>query len=134
MARIQQFGGGAAGVGGTLAARQLLDEPGQNRLTQPSVLYGLGTGALASVLWFTDIETPVLADEFWASHAMTSIPAGLFNAVFPKQSGTSSVEQVREALRNLNGGSSGGSGSSRTESQRASIEASGSSASNGRRR
>lgn len=99
--RVQQFAGGGAGLGGTLAIRQYMDEPGQGRLMQPSVLYGLGTGVLASAMWWADIDVPLIADEFWASHAMTALPSGMFMAAFPKKSGTTTTEQVRSALPSL---------------------------------
>lgn len=122
----QRIGGGAFGLGGTLAARQFFDEPGQDRLTQPSVLFGAGTGLLAGALWFTDIDTPVLGDSFWASHALTSLPTAAFFAAFPKQSGTTTTEQVRKAVFGnapTSGGSSGGStGSERVRSNGVSVE------------
>jgi len=133
MARLQQYAGGAFGAGGTISARQFLDEAGQNRLTQPSVLFGLGTGVLAGALWFTDVETPVFRDEFWASHAMTAIPTGAFYAAFPKKSGTSTTEQVRSLLSSSGSGGTS-SGGSRSSSERASVEIGGGANLGGRRR
>jgi len=118
MADLQRYGGGAFGLGGTLAARQYLDEPSGNRFTQPSVLFGLGTGALAAGLYLADIQTPVVRDEFWASHAITALPTGGFYAAFPKQQGESTVEQVRRKL--LDGSMDGGSGTA--SGQRARVE------------
>jgi len=129
MAQLQRFAGGGFGLGGTLAARQFMDEPGQSRLKQPSVLFGAGTGALASLLYLVDVDTPLITDDFWASHAITSLPAGLFFAAFPKQAGTSTVQQVREALNSATP-SRGGSASA----QRATVRSKGSSTSSGRQR
>jgi len=119
MARLQQTAGGAFGLGGTLAARQFLDQPGQNRFTQPSVLFGLGTGVLASALWYTGLDTVTpLSDEFWGSHAMSSIPTGMFFLAFPKQANQGTVEQVQEALNRgtaSRGGTGGGGGTASSE-------------------
>lgn len=128
MARLEQFGGGAAGAGGTLAMRQYVDEPGQSRLKQPSALFGLGTGALAAGLWYTDLNTPFIGDDFWASHAITALPTGMFMAAFPKQAGQTTTESVKEALPTLLGGRSSTSGSGRqrqASGQSATVEVSG---------
>jgi hypothetical protein len=99
MASLQRYAGGAAGIGGAIAMRQFLDEPGQSRFTQPSVLYGLGTGLAAGGLYLTDaVDLPVLGDGFLAAHAIGATPAGLFYSAFPKQRTTSTTQQVREAL------------------------------------
>jgi len=132
---VQRGAGGVAGLGGTVAARSFLDEPGQTRLFQPSVLYGLGTGAIASGLWFTDIETPVVGEDFWASHALSALPAALFFAAFPKQQGTTTTQQVQSAFDSLlqspgrrssggsNGDSNGGSdGSTQAVAGRARVQ------------
>lgn len=116
MAQLQRFVGGGTGLGGSLASRQFFDEPGQNRFLQPSVIYGLGTGVLAGTLWWTDIDTPVIEDDFWASHALTAIPTGAFFAAFPKRSNQTTAQQVREALvgggsRGRTGGGNGSNGS-----------------------
>lgn len=119
---VQRAAGGGAGLGGTLAARQFLDEPGQTRLRQPSVLFGLGTGLLGAALWYTDIDTPVVDDDFWISHAMTSVPTAAFFAAFPKQSGKTTVQQVQEALGGAMGGNGGGSAPARERVGAASVE------------
>jgi len=99
MASLQRYAGGSAGVGLPIAARQFLDEPGQPRYAQPSALLGLGTGVAAGGLYLTDlVDVPVVNDEFLAAHAITSTPLGAFYAAFPKRSGTSTTEQVRETL------------------------------------
>lgn len=115
MANLQRYGGGAAGVAAPVAARQFLDEPGQSRLTQPSVLAGVGTGVLAGGLYLTDaVDVPVVGDDFLAAHAITSTPLGLFYAAFPKRRGTTAVQQVKERIGFLGGGkqrrNTGGSG------------------------
>lgn len=112
MAELQRYAGGGFGLGGTLAARQFFDETGGNRFMQPSVMFGLGTGALASALYLTDIDTPVIEDDFWAAHAITALPSGAFFAAFPKKRNQSTTEQVRSVLRSpTNGGSGNGSAS-----------------------
>jgi|APHM01.1.fsa_nt_gi hypothetical protein len=99
MAEATQFAGGATGLGGTVAARQFLDTPGRNRFVQPSALYGVGTGLLAGALWFTGADSITgLPDSFWGSHAITSIPAGVFSVIFPTRAGQSTASQVRETL------------------------------------
>lgn len=128
MATLQRYAGGGVGLGGTLAARQFLDEPGQNRFMQPSVLFGLGTGALASALWYTDIDTPIIKDDFWVSHALTSIPTGAFFAAFPQKANQTTAQQVRDAIfgnRPANGGTGGGNGG--TGSQAVRVERNGNS-------
>jgi len=118
MATLQRVAGGGFGLGGTLAARQFVDEPGNSRFTQPSALFGLGTGALALGMWYVDIDVPLLADDFWASHAITSIPAGMVSVLFPKTAGTPAAERIREQLfsdgpsrgRNPSGGSGSNGG------------------------
>lgn len=122
MARLQQIAGGAFGAGGTIGARQFLDQPGQSRFTQPSVLFGLGTGALASVLWFTGLDsvTP-LADEFWGSHALSSLPAGLFFLAFPKQASKTTVQQVQEALKMDGSGPKAPAGNGSASTQRTTV-------------
>lgn len=119
MAQLQRFAGGGFGLGGTLAARQFFDEAGQSRFMQPSVMFGLGTGALASALYLTDIETPFIGDDFWASHAITSVPAGAFFLAFPKKANQSTVEQVRSALGN--GMSSGTTSTQRASANRVTV-------------
>jgi hypothetical protein len=109
----QRVAGGAFGAGGTLGARQILDEPGQNRYTQPSVLFGLGTGVLAGALWYTDVETPVVTDDFWASHAMTALPSGALSLLFPKSQDQSLLDGV------LGQAGLGGSTNGRANTQRA---------------
>lgn len=122
MATLQRVAGGGFGLGGTLAARQFLDEPGNSRFTQPSALFGLGTGALALGLWYVDRDL-LLGDDFWASHAITSIPSGLVSVLFPKKAGSPAAERIRDQLfsngnqrsrtppsGSSNGGSNGGSG------------------------
>lgn len=134
MARLEQFAGGAAGAGGTIAMRQFVDEPGTSRLRQPSALYGLGTGALAGALWYTDFDVPFLGDDFWASHAISALPTGMLMAAFPRQAGQTTTESVREALPSLIGGgsSSGGSGRQRQASgQSATVEVTGGSSGGG---
>lgn len=108
MATIMRYAGGAFGLGGSIALRQRFDSPGQGRLRQPSVLFGLGTGAVASAIYLTGFDTPVVGSDFWASHALTSLPAGAFFAAFPKKAGQSTVDQVQTALdRRFNGGGGG---------------------------
>jgi len=114
MANVQRLGGGAFGFGGTAAARQFFDEPGQKRYLQPSVLFGLGSGTVASGLYLADIDTP-LQDGFWAAHAITAIPTGLFSLVFPKASDVTTLQQVKQAFGF--GGTSGSGGSDETETQ-----------------
>lgn len=92
MAQIHRIVGGVAGLGGTLGARMFLDEPGADRFSQPSVMYGLGTGALATALWGIDTTGTVNLDstlvrgtsDFFASHAATALPAGGASALLPK--------------------------------------------------
>lgn len=107
MATLQRYVGGATGLGSTIGARQFLDEPGQNRFTQPSVLLGGVSGIGAGALYVTDaVELPLLSDDFLASHAITALPTAAFYAAFPKQRGKTTTEQVQEALL---GSSSSGS-------------------------
>mgnify|MGYP000102451346 CR=1 FL=1 len=119
MARLQQFAGGAFGAGGTIAIRETLGGPDYTRWRQPSVLFGLGTGALATGLWYTNksgrFETPVLGEDFWGAHALTSVPAGLLYAALPAEPGSTTVEQIAERLGlgdllgdGSNGGQTGG--------------------------
>jgi len=117
MAQLQRFGGGAFGAGGTIAIRETLDEPSDSRWTQPSVLFGLGTGALATGLWYTNktrrFETPVLGEEFWGAHALTSIPSGLLYAALPPEPGTGTLTQLWNEITGAVGigGGNGGTGS-----------------------
>lgn len=124
MASIQRLAGGAAGVATPVAARQFLDEPGQSRLTQPSVLTGVGTGVAAGGLYLTDaVDLPLVSDEFLAAHAIGATPLGLFYAAFPKKRGTTTTQQVKERLgigtgsapRRNGGSGSDGSSSATTE-------------------
>lgn len=117
MASIQRYVGGATGIGSTVGARRFLDESGQSRFQQPSVLIGGLTGLAAGALYVTDaVEVPVVSDDLLASHAITATPLAGFYAAFPKRSGQSTTEQVREAVlggsgtnRRSSGGSGGGS-------------------------
>jgi hypothetical protein len=122
MSRLQQFGGGAFGAGGTIAAREFADEPGDSRFAQPSVLFGLGTGTLAAALYaghrLGRIETPVLEEDFWGAHALTALPTGAFYAAFPKQANQSTSEQVAEAFRNRLGSGNNSNGSASAEGVR----------------
>lgn len=120
MASIQRLGGGATGVGAPVAARQFLDQPGQSRFMQPSVLAGVGSGVAAGAFYLTDlVDLPFLKDDFLASHAITSTPIGLFYAAFPKRAGQTTTQQVKETLlggsssptRSSGSGTSGTSGS-----------------------
>lgn len=128
MATLKTVAGGGLGAGGTVLARTQLDDPSRDRYTQPSVLYGLGTGLLASGLFMADnvgvLDAP-LGSDFWASHAITATPAGVFSAAFPVSPNKSTAQQVKESLSSrfggdvpLVGGDSGssGSGSGGTES------------------
>lgn len=137
MATLQRVAGGGFGLGGTLAARQFLDEPGNSRFTQPSALFGLGTGALALGLWYVDVDL-LLGDDFWASHAITSIPSGLVSVLFPKKAGSPATERIRDQLfsggnqrsrtppaSSGNGGSNGG-GSNNGGANAQSVRATGS--------
>lgn len=119
MANLQRIGGGAVGVGLPIAARRFLDESGQGRLTQPSVILGGGTGLAAGGLFLTDaVDVPVLTDDFLAAHALGSLPAAAFYAAFPKQRGSTTTEQVKQRLglgngaKNRRSGGSGGGSSS----------------------
>lgn len=131
MARLQQFAGGALGAGGTIAVRETLGAPDYGRWRQPSVLFGLGTGALATGLWYTNrsgrFETPVVGEDFWGAHALTSVPAGLLYAALPAEPGSTTGEQLAERLgvsgllgdrlngSNGSGGDSGGGSSGGAE-------------------
>lgn len=114
MARLQQFAGGAFGAGGTIATREVFGEAGTSRFRQPSVLFGLGTGAAAAALWWTNktgrFETPVLDESFWGSHAATALPAGALYAALPAKPGATTTEQVINQI-NESLGTSFGSGS-----------------------
>lgn len=96
MAQIHRIVGGVAGLGGTLGARMFLDEPGADRFQQPSVMYGLGTGALATALWGLDTTGTFNLDsnlvrgtsDFFATHAATALPAGGASALLPKTGNT----------------------------------------------
>lgn len=103
MARIQELGGAATGIGGTVALRQIADTPDGSRYRQPSVLYGLGTGLLASGMYFADqfgfVNTPMVDSSLFATHAMTATPSGMFSAAFPKRSDQSTPEQVLSEVR-----------------------------------
>lgn len=101
MPKLEPIAGGAAGVGGTVALRELRDQDGGllgqtgtvlDRATRPSVVYGAGTGALAAALWYLDNErimetTPFGVDRsFWATHALTALPSGVASFLFPTSS------------------------------------------------
>lgn len=96
MAQIHRIAGGVAGLGGTLAARMFLDEAGADRFRQPSVMYGLGTGGVATALWGLDatgtfdLDMNILqgTSDFFASHAATALPAGGASALLPKTGNT----------------------------------------------
>lgn len=98
MARLESYAGGVTGVGGTVALRQTMDkkggllgDPGSllDRLTRPSVIYGVGTGALAGGLYWMDENrradtTPFGIDNtFWGTHALTGVTSGTVSALLP---------------------------------------------------
>lgn len=113
MATLQRYVGGATGLGSTIGARQFLDEPGQNRFTQPSVLLGGLSGVGAGALYVTDaVEVPFVSDDLLASHAITALPTAAFYAAFPKTRGKTTTEQVQEALLGSTSGGSRRSGGS----------------------
>jgi hypothetical protein len=91
--------GGVLGAAGTFAVRETLDHDSNGNprnlagassdtlgaLTYPSVLYGLGGGALATGLWWMDanryIDAPAMLDDVLPSFAVTGVPAGAVSAL-----------------------------------------------------
>lgn len=117
MPNLEPIAGGATGVGGTVLVRETQDQKGglygsagslTERMTRPSVLYGVGTGSIAGLLYYLDSErimdtTPLGIDNsFWGTHALTAIPAGLVSAFFPVSGGSSNgTTQTRSATRRV---------------------------------
>jgi hypothetical protein len=94
MARIKQLGGAAGGAGVTLGLRQYLDQPGSTALTRPSVLHGVGVGAVmlgASMAAEARMIDPIgLRREDFVnttfSYGVGSLSTGAFSALFPRGS------------------------------------------------
>lgn len=92
MARLTTAGGIAAGGAGTLVVRQQFDQQGDNSLLRPSVLYGLGVGALGLGSWMAVnrgiISAPVVDRRMFNGFAYNAGVAGLLtglaSAVLPK--------------------------------------------------
>lgn len=87
---VTSAGAASAGLGGTLLLRERLDRSGDDAITRPSVLYGIGTGVTALTarmlanrgsLNVSDAVMPAL--EAYGTAATT---AGVFSAVYPKGS------------------------------------------------
>lgn len=101
---VPMVGGGIVGVGGPLALREVADEqfgplagvPGSilARLTTPSVLWGLGTGAATGALWALDVGPDAL-QKFYLTHSATSIPTAVASAAFPKAGGSGGDAQAQ---------------------------------------
>lgn len=123
MAQIHRIAGAIAGLGGTLASRLTLDEAGKDRFQQPSVLYGLGTGAGATALYVLDTTGTVNLDrtlidgtaDFFTAHAATALPAGGASAILPK-TGNSSGNGGSQSLSEFFNGNSGGGSSGMSNS------------------
>lgn len=94
-----EIGGGVVGVGAPVALREFADvRNGQEvsliegrgemlaRLTRPSVAWGLGVGGLSGLLWAAGVG-PRWLHEFYATHALTSIPIGAVSAAMPVTAG-----------------------------------------------
>lgn len=95
-ANAPEIGGGMVGVGAPVALREFVDVQqgplvtGQGdlvaRATTPSVLYGLGGGALSGLLWWAGVG-PNWLEDLYLAHTVTAIPTGIASAVLPKGSG-----------------------------------------------
>lgn len=84
-------GGVGAGVGTTLLIRQRFDRSGETTVMRPSVLWGLGTGALGlgAVSFLRSPGRMNAMWEFVEDYSEAAITAGVFSAFSPKGGGVS---------------------------------------------
>lgn len=92
---VASTGGLVSGAGGTVVLRERLDRPGDDRITRPSVIYGVGTGlagfgihALANM---GRINIPESAMPTIESHSSAALVSGVFSALYPKGSTTALI-------------------------------------------
>lgn len=96
---VTQLGSWGAGLGGTLLIRDKYDDPGDDAMTRPSVLFGVGTGGLA-------LGTSLAADsgmfnlspaidDVLVSYGQTALSAGVFSAFSPLGSSTTGTPSMR---------------------------------------
>lgn len=98
MAMLQPAAGGVLGVGGTVALREMFDQDGGlmgdqgtllDRVTRPSVIYGVGSGAVAGALWYLDdsrmMNTTLgpIDNSLYATYSLTGVSSGAASALFP---------------------------------------------------
>lgn len=95
MARLSTTVGPATAAAATFGVRSALDNAGETSITRPSVLYGVGTGALGIGLGYAVengmIDAPVgnggAFTEAAMSYGATALTAGVLSAVSPKGTG-----------------------------------------------
>jgi len=87
---VASAGGAGAGLGGTVLLRERFDRSGDDAITRPSVLYGLGTGltmlSVTALAHSGKLDVPAAAlpaVEAWGTAATV---AGVFSALYPKGS------------------------------------------------
>lgn len=95
-----EIAGGMVGVGVPVALREFADVevgslvtgqgPMVARLTRPSVVYGIGGGALTGLLWAMDVG-PRMLEDFYLAHTITGVTTGVASAAIPKQATTTTT-------------------------------------------
>lgn len=106
MARLEAATGGTLGIGGTVAVREIYDHNGglygaagsiMDRLTRPSVVFGVGSGLVASGLWYLDDQnimdtTPFgVSNDLWGVYGLTATASGAGSALVPASTSSSSA-------------------------------------------
>jgi len=93
---MAQVGGATFGAGGTLLAYHYMDQPGGDRFTQPSVMYGVGLGAAGGVAWWLSrsgmYHLGPAVESGLGAFALSGISAGLIALAIPKK-GTGAQQQ-----------------------------------------
>lgn len=95
--------GAFAGMGGTAFARERLDNPQDDAITRPSVLYGVGSGVAMMGLSYLNSQGTVSVPD-WALPAINTwgtvgTVAGVFSALFPKGNGGLAMPVSRQSIR-----------------------------------
>lgn len=109
-----EIAGGMVGVGAPIALREFVDVQqgplvtGQGsmveRITMPSVVWGVGAGTVTGLLWWMDVGPDFLQDLYLA-HTITGIPTGIASAALPKEaSGGGGAAASRSTVRRSSSG------------------------------
>lgn len=80
-------GGVGVGVGTTVGIRRQFDNSGESTVLRPSVLWGVGTGALALGAPLVTGKTDGIIWKFLKEYGVSALTAGVFSAFNPKGAG-----------------------------------------------